>query len=97
MATRALATDFPLGGSHIVAMATEAELSGCQAVQVWEGMVGAGGRWKGWATVLIRFRSPPSQCCSVVLGTVASERHTSWTCRAGFLLLIEERVFWNLN
>lgn len=63
-------------------------------------MVGTGGRWKGWASVLIRFRSPTARilgCCSVVLGMVASERQASWTCRAGFLLLIEERVFWNLN
>lgn len=80
-------------------MATEAELSCCQAVQVWEGM-GAGGRWKGWTRVLIRFRSPTARilgCCSVALGMVVSERQVSWTCRARFLLLIEERVFLNLN
>ena len=46
MATRALATGFPYGGSHVVAMATEAsaELISWQTVQVWEGT--AGGRWE---------------------------------------------------
>lgn len=46
MATRALATGFPHGGSHVVAMATEAsaELISWQTVQVWEGT--AGGRWE---------------------------------------------------
>lgn len=58
-----------------------------------------GGRWEveRMGNGVDQVQVPPSQCCSVVLGTVASERHTSWTCRAGFLLLIEERVFWNLN
>lgn len=68
MATRALATGFPLEGSHIVAMATEAEaeLRGCQAVQVWKWMVGAGGRWRG----RVRFRTPTAgilECCPVIL------------------------------
>lgn len=74
---RALATSFPLGGSHIVAIATEAELSGYQAVQVSEGMVGTGGRWRGWVRVLVRSRPPTASilgCCSVILGRVEGER-----------------------
>lgn len=83
MATRALATSFPLGGSHIVAMATEAEaeLSGCQAVLVWKRMVGAGGRWRGG----LRFRTPTAGIlgCHPVFPK-EGERPPSWIGRVGF-------------
>lgn len=52
MATGALATGFPLGGSHIVAVATEAEAEfrSIPAMHVWEGLAGGrqvGGRGAG--------------------------------------------------
>lgn len=50
MATRALATSFPLGGSHTVAMATEAQAAFCAVARKpkfgkgwWGGQVGGGG------------------------------------------------------
>lgn len=50
--------------------------------------------------VLVRPRPPAASilvCCFVLLGRVAGERQPSWTYRAGFLLLVEERVFRDLN